>query len=146
MLSDSKYIKMFIIAIPLMFLTVSCGDSKNLECQQFIKIVNQTGTDTKTINNQGKKTDSETLRKIADLLDKSSTEMSALKIKDSKLKELQTGFTNWYQDNSKATRKLVEARKQRNNDAFDASLKVLQESHKTENELVKNINAYCGSK
>ena len=146
MLSDSKYIKMLIITIPLMFITVSCGDSKNAECPPFIKIVNQTVTDTKTINNQGKKTDSETLIKIADLLEKSSTEMSALKIKDTKLKELQTGFTNWYQDNSKATRQLVEARKKRNNEAFDAALKVLKEAQKTENELVKSINSYCGSK
>ncbi|HEY9704820.1 MAG TPA: hypothetical protein V6C58_20435 [Allocoleopsis sp.] len=146
MLSDYKYIKMFIISIPLMFLTVSCGDSKNIECQLFIKIVNQTVQETKTINNQGKKTDSETLVKIAELLEKSSTEMSALKIKDTKLKELQTGFTNWYKDNSKATRKLVEARKKRNNDDFDDALKKLKAAKKSETELVNSINSYCGGK
>jgi hypothetical protein len=134
------------MVISMIFLTVSCGETKQVQCQKIGQVIKLVVNDTKNITNNGKKTDSDTLQKIATRLDQASKQMSELKLGDANLKQSQTGFIQWYQDNSQATKQLIEARKKKNNEAFENALKSLKKVNQPEADLVKNLNNYCGAK
>src|SRR5919202_2439445 len=103
------YFVLLPLTATLSLLTVSCSESKVSQCNKIIKVANQAVTEAKSITNGGQASDPKAMLKAADAMEKASTEMKALNVKDAKLRDYQAGFIKMYGDTSKATRNFVTA-------------------------------------
>lgn len=138
-----RYSAVIGLAAAISLLTVSCGESKITQCQKIGQITKEVAIETKNLTNDGKTKDRKAILKAADAAEKAAKDMAALKIRDKKLQELQTGFSKMYRDMSKSTRDIVIALNKKDFPAVDAGLKNWQQAYNSENNLVKGINSYC---
>ena len=132
----------FSVAVAIVFLTVSC-ESKVSQCSKIINVVNQTGSENKTITDNGKKKEPEVILKTAENMEKAATQIEKLEIKDQKLKELQSSFVKLYKDTSKVSRDLVASLKKDDLENAESQLKKSRKNLTKENELISGITGYC---
>jgi len=141
-----RYLVLLPLSAALSLLTVSCGESRISQCNKIIKIANEPVNAAKPINNSSQASDPKVIRQLADVMDKASQDMKALKVKDEKLKDYQVGYVNMYRDLAKAIRDLEAPVKQKNRLAFEAALTNFKQAATPEAELAKEVNQYCSGK
>jgi hypothetical protein len=142
----TRYFVLLPLTAVISLLTVSCSESKISQCNKIIKVANQAVSQAKSVTNGGQTNDPKAMLKAADAMEKASKEMKALNVKDTKLRDYQTGFIRMYGDTSKATRNFVTAFEKKDRPAAEAALLNLQQATTPERQLVADINSYCSSK
>ncbi len=142
----TRYLVLLPLTAVISLLTVSCSESKISQCNKIIKVANQAVSQAKSVTNGGQTNDPKAMLKAADAMEKASKEMKALNVKDTKLRDYQTGFIRMYGDTSKATRNFVTAFEKKDRPAAEAALLNLQQATTPERQLVADINSYCSSK
>lgn len=125
-------------------LLMSC-ESKVAQCNKIIGVANKATMEVqKTSQNQSAKIDQ--LGVMATSLDTYAKEMSAIEVKDEKLKGFQGRFVKMYQQMSTSSKTLIDAAKQKKAAAAQGALAELQKSVGLEQPLVNEVNQYCQGK
>lgn len=135
---------LFAIAGCSAMLLMSC-ESKVAQCNKIIGVANKATTEVqKTSQNQSAKIDQ--LGVMAASLDTYAKEMSAIEVKDEKLKGFQGRFVQMYQQMSTSSKTLIDAAKQKKASAAQGALAELKKSVGLEQPLVNEVNQYCQGK
>lgn len=135
----------FILAIVLLNLLVSsCSNRKLNQCEQIFHLVRE-------VNNRSKKVsyvDIENSREmkdwleVADTMKEAASQIKALHVDDELIKH-QEQLAKIYGMYSQATYDAVTARENKNLEALKVARINAQKASKIQQDLIKNINAYC---
>lgn len=139
----TRYFVLLPLTAAISLLTVSCGESKISQCNKIIKIANDAVSQAKSLTNGTQASDTKAMVQAAKAMEKASKDMAAIKVKDEKLKNYQSGFIKMYGDTSKATRDFVAAFDRKDRPAAETALTNLQQATTPEKQLVADINTYC---
>lgn len=139
----TRYFVLLPLTAAISLLTVSCGESKISQCNKIIKIANEAVTKAKSLTNGSQASNTKAMIQAANAMEKASKEMAAIKVKDEKLKDYQSGFIKMYGDTSKATRDFVAAFERKDRPGAETALTNLQQATTPEKQLVADINTYC---
>jgi hypothetical protein len=136
----SRYLSSILLIFSLVFLIISCGESKTAQCQKIIavtrKIAEQSAESRQT-------KEVEQVLKMADNFDESAKTMNNLTIADAQLAKYQKGYGEIYQANADITRKFIAALKQKDIVAARLLQKQVQDTGDREKTLRAEINSYC---
>lgn len=128
--------------IALLFAS-GCGASKVAQCNSMIETANSAAEAAQNLTSEGDPSDPDVMLKAAETMEQASSDMQALELEDERLQEFQAGFVEMYDKTSSASRDLVDASKDGDSSAIEASIEELQEVSQTEQELVGGVNSYC---
>lgn len=120
-------------------LIASCGESKVTQCNKLNKLINQADVVTKT----AKTATPYALIRSASQLDKVTSALQGVEVKNDQLLYWQSSFVTLYTDVSKSFRTLAAAIQTQDADGIKSSLSFLQQAQTKDRELVKQINTYC---
>lgn len=141
-----RYFVFLSLTAAISLLTVSCSESKVSQCNKIIQVANKAVSQAKAVTNGSQAIDPKAILQAADAMEKASQEMKTITVKDQKLKNYQSGFTNMYRDMGKATREFVAAFEKKNHPAAEVAVTNLQQAATKEKQLVTDINTYCAGK
>ncbi|MGQ4648248.1 hypothetical protein [Lyngbya aestuarii] len=139
----TRYFFLLKVTVALSLLSAGCGESKISQCNKIIQVANKAVSEAKSVTKGGQTSDPQAMLQAAEAMDKASQQMTTIEVRDEKLQDYQTGFTNMYRDTSKATRDFVEAFRREDRPAAEAALSNLQQATNPERQLVEEINTYC---
>ncbi|MGB0560822.1 MAG: hypothetical protein ACPGVO_03345 [Spirulinaceae cyanobacterium] len=108
-----------------------------------IETANSAAEAAQNLTSEGDPSDPDVMLKAAETMEQASSDMQALELEDERLQEFQAGFVEMYDKTSSASRDLVDASKDGDSSAIEASIEELQEVSQTEQELVGGVNSYC---
>ena len=113
-----------------------CGESKISQCNKVVTIANKT-------NALAVPKDLTGFDSFAENIDQIRTEVQAIAVQDSKLKELQTQLLGVYGDASQALKGQVKASEAKDANAMTKATQDLETASTKESEIVDQINALC---
>jgi small-conductance mechanosensitive channel len=113
-----------------------CGESKISQCNKVVTIANKTTALAVPKDIAG-------FGQLATNIDQIRTEVQAIAIQDSKLKELQTKLLGVYGDASQALKGQVKATETKDPNAMTKAKQDLETASTKESEVVDQINALC---
>ena len=123
-------------AITIGILLYGCGENKISQCNKIFATANKTKAVKVPQDLTG-------FNQFADSLDQIRTEIQAIPIQDSKLKELQTELIGMYADVSLALKTQVKAVETKDVNAQNNAKQQLEIAAGKENDLVDRLNAMC---
>ncbi len=118
------------------FVLYGCGDSKISQCNKVVTIANKTTALAIPKDLAG-------FVPLATNIDQIRTEIQAIAVQDSKLKELQTKLLGVYGDTSQALKGQVKASETKDPNAMNKAKQDLELASKKESEVVDQINGLC---
>lgn len=125
-------------------LLVSC-ENKVAQCNKIIGIANKATTEVQqTTASKGNKL--EQFKTMVGSIDNYSKEMSAIAVKDEKLKGFQDRFVKMYQQMGSSSKSLLDAANQKKPAVAQKALGDLQKAASMEQPLVNEVNQYCQGK
>lgn len=127
-------------------LLASCGESKVVQCNKLIGLTNQVTDEIMGLQQGGGKSIDENkkqLEKIANSLDSYSKKAEAISLQDEQLKALQKQIIAMYQQTRDSSRALLTAANLKDMKATDAAMVKLRRDGKTEESVLREVNAYC---
>ncbi|MFM7601855.1 MAG: hypothetical protein ACKO7R_11775 [Pseudanabaena sp.] len=113
-----------------------CGESKVSQCNKVVASANKISTQTVPSDVKG-------FTIFAENIDQTRTEVQAIAVQDSKLKELQTKLLGVYGDASQALKGQVQASEAKDANAMTKAKQDLEIASVKEGEVVDQINALC---
>jgi hypothetical protein len=142
--------RQYFVLLPLMaainLFTASCTEDKASQCKKIIQVANQVASQATAVINNGQRDNPKATLEATDAMEKASKAMSALTLKDEKLKNYQTRYIKMYGEISKATRDFIGAYEKKDRPAAEKALKKVDEATSQEDKLVNEINIYCTAK
>ncbi len=132
----NRYAFLSATAVTMGLLLYGCGESKVAQCNKIVTVADKAKTLSIPKDISG-------FDVLADNIDKIGTEIKAIAVQDSKLKELQNELFTMYGEVSLALKAQVKATQSKNNDAVTKSKQELETSTAKESDLVDRINALC---
>lgn len=112
---------------------VACGEGKVTQCNKMIDVINK-------VDMKGADTPSEdSLKKLAENLEKNAKDLDAVSVADPKLTELKKKYSDNLRENAKAYTEMSGAMKDNKMPDLAALSKAAEESGK----IVDEINKYC---
>ncbi len=132
----NRYAFLSATAITMGVLLYGCGENKISQCNKIVAIANKTKAVAVPQDLTG-------FNQFADSLDQIRTEIKAIAIQDSKLKELQTELIGIYSDVSLALKTQSKAAEIKDANAQNNAKQQLEIAAGKESELVDRINAIC---
>jgi len=117
-------------------LLYGCGESKVSQCNKIVTVANKAKTLSSPKDISG-------FDALADNIDKIGTEVKAIAVQDSKLKESQTELLTMYGEVSLALKDQVKATQSKDNNAVTKAKQELETATAKESDLVDRINALC---
>lgn len=132
----NRHAALYAAALSIGILLYGCGESKISQCNKVVTIANKTNTLTapKDITGFGA---------FAENIDQIRSEVEAIAVQDSKLKELQTQLLGVYGDASQALKGQVKASEAKDANAMTKAKQDLETASTKESEVVDQINALC---
>lgn len=121
----------------------SCSETKVSQCSKLIEIANQAVTGVKSVSENPKPDNIDSMNKIADVANTAKAAMQELQLSDPQLKDHQTRFVAMYTDTNKATRDLVAAAQAKDAQAAQQAFEALKTATAQEGPLVNEVNGYC---
>jgi hypothetical protein len=113
-----------------------CGENKISQCNKIVTVANKTKIIAVPQDIAG-------FNQFADSLDQIRTEVQAIAVQDSKLKELQTELIGMYADVSLALKAQVKASEAKDGNAQTKAKQQLESTAGRESDLVDRLNAVC---
>jgi hypothetical protein len=138
----NRRIKTVAIAMAISTLTAGCN-SKQIQCKNVIKVVNDTVSQTESLTAKGTKGDTSSITQSAELWGKSAKEMTGINVEDEKLKTYKSQFTTMYQTSSEITKQIVASIQQKKSTQVYEGLRKFQSVISPEKDLVSSVNQYC---
>jgi predicted nucleic acid-binding Zn-ribbon protein len=127
---------LYVATLSLGIILYGCGESKISQCNKVVTIANKTNALTAPKDITG-------FRTFAESIDQIRTEVQAIAVQDSKLKELQTQLLGVYGDASQALKGQVKATEAKDANAMTKAKQDLEAASTKESEVVDQINALC---
>ena len=132
----NRYAFLSTTALTMGLLLYGCGESKVSQCNKIVTVANKAKALSIPKDISG-------FDALADNIDKIGTEVKAIAVQDSKLKELQTELLGMYGEVSLALKDQVRATQSKDNNAVTRSKQELETATAKESDLVDRINALC---
>ncbi len=123
-------------ALTIGLVLYGCGENKVSQCNKVVTIANKTTALTAPKDIAG-------FVPLATNIDQIRTEIQAIAVQDSKLKELQTKLLGIYGDTSQALKGQVKAAEAKDGNAMTKAKQDLETASTKEGEVVDQINALC---
>jgi len=132
----NRYAFLSATAVTMGLLLYGCGESKVSQCNKIVTVANKAKTLSSPKDISG-------FDALADNIDKIGTEVKAIAVQDSKLKESQTELLTMYGEVSLALKDQVKATQSKDNNAVTKAKQELETATAKESDLVDRINALC---
>ncbi len=123
----------------LLFSIVSCSETKVARCNRVITVANQATQNIQSLPGQTLQP-KERFAKAAEILDRASRDLKALKIEDATVQKLQTQLVEIY-DRDRANNQVLAS--STNAKEIRQSLQKIQQNDLIQKNLVKAANTYC---
>jgi predicted nucleic acid-binding Zn-ribbon protein len=135
-IASNRRFALYAATLSLGILLYGCGESKISQCNKVVTIANKTNALVAPKDITG-------FRTFAENIDQIRTEVQAIAVQDSKLKELQTQLLGVYGDASQALKGQVKATEAKDANAMTKAKQDLETASTKEGEVVDQINALC---
>ncbi len=132
----NRYAFLSTTALTMGLLLYGCGESKVSQCNKIVTVANKAKALSIPKDISG-------FDALADNIDKIGTEVKAIAVQDSKLKESQTELLTMYGEVSLALKDQVKATQSKDNNAVTKAKQELETATAKESDLVDRINALC---
>jgi len=132
----NRYAFLSATAVTMGLLLYGCGESKVSQCNKIVTVANKAKALSIPKDISG-------FDVLADNIDKIGTEVKAIAVQDSKLKESQTELLTMYGEVSLALKDQVKATQSKDNNAVTKAKQELETATAKESDLVDRINALC---
>jgi hypothetical protein len=123
----------------LLWMIVSCSETKVSRCNRVITVANQATQDIQALPGQTLQP-KERFAKAAEILDRASRDLGALKIEDTTVQKLKTQLVEIY-DRDRANNQVLAS--STNAKEIRQSLQKIQQNDLIQKNLVKAANTYC---
>ncbi len=133
---SKQYAVLSSITIITGLLLYGCGESKVSQCNKIVTVANKTKTLVAPKDIAG-------FVPLAENIDQIRTEVQAISIQESKLKELQVQLLSMYGDVSQALKAQAKATESKDKPALDKAKQELETAAEKENDIVDRLNALC---
>jgi len=133
---SNHYAVLSSITIAIGLLLFGCGESKVSQCNRVVTVANKTKTLVAPKDIAG-------FVPLAENIDQIRTEVQAISIQESKLKELQVQLLSMYGDVSQALKAQAKATESKDKSASDKAKQELETAAGKENDIVDRLNALC---
>jgi hypothetical protein len=132
----NRYAFLSATAMTMGLLLYGCGESKVSQCNKIVTVANKTTA-------LGIPKDIAGFVPLATNIDQIRTEVQAIAVQDSKLKELQTKLLGVYGDASQSLKGQVKATEAKDPNAMTKAKQDLETASTKESEVVDQINTLC---
>jgi hypothetical protein len=131
-----RYAVLSSITITIGLLLHGCGESKVSQCNKVVTVANKTKTLVAPKDVAG-------FLPLAENIDQIRTEVQAISIQESKLKELQVQLLSMYGDVSQSLKAQAKATESKDKTALDKAKQELETAAGKETDIVDRLNALC---
>jgi len=132
----NRFMTLRAMALVIGLLLHGCGENRVSQCNKIVTVANKAKILVAPKDASG-------FIPFAENIDRIRTEVQAIAIQDSNLKEQQVQLLNMYADVSQALKGQVKASEAKDKSALDKAKQDLGTAASKENELVDRINAIC---
>lgn len=132
----NRYAVLSATAVTMSLLLYGCGESRVSQCNKIITVANKSIALTIPKDISG-------LGILADNIDQIRTEVQAIAVQDSKLKELQTQLLGMYGDVSQSLKAEAKATESKDKNALEKAKGELGAAASKESDIVDRLNTLC---
>ena len=142
---QSKTNPILFLGLLLGLLFTGCSDHKYTQCEQIFQIAQRLTHNTNSANyfNERQPIEMKSWLEAARAIEQVANHLNALQISNSKLIEYQNQLVEIYRIYSRATYDAVRARENQNFPALESAKDDAQKAGQMQQDLIKQINAYC---
>ena len=136
--------KLLFLGVVMVFIS-GCGNNKYTQCEQIFQIANRLNQNVNNLSyfDNQQPTEMKSWLEAASTIDRAANHLEALQINDSQLIEYQNKFVTVYRIYSQATYDAVKARENKNFQALESVKNDAQKAGQMQQDLIREINAYC---
>ncbi len=131
-----RYALLSATALAIGLLLYGCGENKVSQCNKIVTVANKA-------KNLAVPKDITGFTQLAENIDQIRTELQAIAVQDSKLKELQVQLLGMYGDVSQALKSQVKATETKDKKAIDKAKQELTTAAGKESDIVDRLNDLC---
>ena len=131
-----RYALLSATALAIGLLLYGCGESKVSQCNKIVTVANKA-------KNLAAPKDITGFTQLAENIDQIRTELQAIAVQDSKLKELQVQLLGMYGDISQSLKAQVKATETKNKSDIDKAQQELATAAAKESAIVDRLNDLC---
>ena len=137
-----------LLAVASALLVSGCGENKLTQCEQIYRIAQGVTQGSKEVSytNDAELTTMKTWLSAASMMDRAADRIQALHINNVNLIEHQNKLATVYRIYARATYNAVQARESKNLSALELARVDAQKAGEMQQEVIKELNAYCLSK
>ena len=129
----------------LALLVSSCGENRLSQCEQIFRIAKGVNQRSKNVSytSEDKLTTMKTWLETASIMERAADKIQALHVNNGDLIPYQNQLITVYRIYSQATYDAVQARENKNLSALESARLDAQKAGKMQQDVIKDLNAYC---
>lgn len=129
----------------LALLVSSCGENRLSQCEQIFRIAKGVNQRSKNVSytSEDKLTTMKTWLETASIMERAADKIQALHVNNGELIPYQNQLITVYRIYSQATYDAVQARENKNLSALESARLDAQKAGKMQQDVIKDLNAYC---